>query len=52
MYSTDGRFSLNEAGVALHVLSTVDPRLRGVTIDLPATFTNTFVDAANAAIAN
>jgi NitT/TauT family transport system substrate-binding protein len=50
MFSPDGRFSLNEANVALHVLSTVDPRLRGVTIDLPATFTNTFVDNANAAI--
>jgi NitT/TauT family transport system substrate-binding protein len=50
MFSPDGRFSLNEANVALHVLSTVDPKLRGVRIDLPATFTNTFVDHANAAI--
>ncbi len=50
MFSPDGRFSLAEAKVALHVLSTVDPRLRSATIDLPATFTNTFVDKANSAI--
>jgi NitT/TauT family transport system substrate-binding protein len=50
MFSPDGRFSLDEANVALHVLSTVDPQLHGVAIDLLATFTNTFVDNANAAI--
>lgn len=50
MFSPDGRFSLAEANVALHVLSIVDPRLQGASIDLPATFTNTFVDTANEAI--
>jgi len=50
MFSPDGRFSLAEAKVALHVLSTVDPGLRSIKIDLPATFTNSFVDKANAAI--
>ncbi len=49
MFSLDGRFSLDEASVALHVLSTVDPWLRGANIDLAATFTNTFVDNADAA---
>jgi NitT/TauT family transport system substrate-binding protein len=50
MFSPDGRFSLGDANVALRVLSRVDPRLRGATIDLSATFINTFVDRANAAI--
>lgn len=48
MFSPDGRFSLEEAKVALHVLSTVDPHLRDVEIDLATTFTNVFVDKANA----
>ena len=50
MFSPDGRFSAEEAKVALHVLSTVDPHLRDVNIDLAATFTNAFVDKANAMI--
>jgi NitT/TauT family transport system substrate-binding protein len=50
MFSPDGRFSLDEAKVALDVLSTVDPRIHDAKIDLPATFTNMFVDKANAAI--
>jgi NitT/TauT family transport system substrate-binding protein len=50
MFSPDGRFSLEGARVALHVLSTVDPRLRSVKIDLGATFTNAFVEKAHAAI--
>jgi NitT/TauT family transport system substrate-binding protein len=51
MFSPDGRFSLEGAKVALHVLSTVDPRLRRAKIDLEATFTNAFVDKAHATIA-
>jgi NitT/TauT family transport system substrate-binding protein len=50
MFSPDGRFSLEGARVALHVLSTVDPRLREVKINLAAAFTNEFVDKAHAAI--
>jgi NitT/TauT family transport system substrate-binding protein len=50
MFSPDGRFSLEGARTALRVLSTVDPRLRSVKIDLAATFTNAFVDRANATI--
>ena len=50
VFSPDGRFSLEGARIALHVLSTVDPRLRGVKIDLAATFTNAFVDKAHATI--
>jgi len=51
MFSPDGRFGLEGARTALHVLSTVDPRLRSVKIDLAATFTNAFVDRAHATIA-
>jgi len=47
MFSPDGRFSLEEAKVALHVLSTIDPGLRSQNIDLGATFTNAFVDNAH-----
>jgi NitT/TauT family transport system substrate-binding protein len=50
MPSPDGRFSLETAQIAYHVLSTVDPRLRGAKIDVAATFTNRFVDNAHAAI--
>ncbi len=50
MFSPDGRFSLEGAGIALHVLSTVDARLRSARIDLPATFTNAFVEKAHATI--
>jgi NitT/TauT family transport system substrate-binding protein len=46
MFSPDGRFSLEGAKVALHVLSTVDPSLRNVRVDLATTFTNEFVDRA------
>ncbi|MBV9564854.1 MAG: ABC transporter substrate-binding protein [Bradyrhizobium sp.] len=50
MFSPEGRFSLDEARVALHVLSTIDPRLRNVNINLEATFTNAFVDKARATL--
>lgn len=50
MFSPDGKFSLEGAGVAFHVLSTVDPRLRSAKINLEATFTNAFVDKAHAII--
>jgi NitT/TauT family transport system substrate-binding protein len=50
MFSPDGRFSLDGAKVALHVLSTVDPGLRNVKVDLATTFTNEFVDRALATI--
>ncbi|CCD84712.1 Conserved exported protein of unknown function [Bradyrhizobium sp. ORS 285] len=46
MFSPDGRFSTESAGIALQVLSTVDPQLRGVTVDLAETFTNKFVEKA------
>ena len=46
----DGRFGLEEARVALHVLSTIDPSLRSSNVDLGATFTNAFVDKAHATI--
>lgn len=49
MFSPDGKFSLEGARIALHVLSTIDPRLRSLDIDLKATFTNVFVDNAHAA---
>lgn len=47
MFSPDGRFNLEGAKVALHVLSTIDPGLRNLRIDLRATFTNAFVDKAH-----
>jgi sulfonate transport system substrate-binding protein len=50
MFSPDGRFSLDGAKIAYHVLSTVDPRLRAAKIDLAATFANRFVDNAHVAI--
>jgi hypothetical protein len=46
----DGRFGLEEARVALRVLSTIDPSLRSSNVDLGATFTNAFVDKAHATI--
>jgi NitT/TauT family transport system substrate-binding protein len=48
MFSPDGKFSVEGAKVAFHVLSTVDPRLRSAKINLDATFTNAFVDKAHA----
>jgi len=48
MFSPDGKFSLEGARIALHVLSTIDPRLRNLDINLNATFTNVFVDNAHA----
>ena len=51
MFSPDGRVSPEGARIALHVLSTVDPRLRNIRIDLDATFTNGFVDEAHAKLA-
>jgi NitT/TauT family transport system substrate-binding protein len=50
MFSPDGRFSLEGARVALHVLSTVDPGLRNLKVNLVATFTNEFVDKSRATI--
>ena len=50
MFSPDGRFSLEGAKVALHVLSTIDPTLRNSKVDLGATFTNAFVEKAHATI--
>lgn len=50
MFSPDGRFSLDGAKVALRVLSTVDPSLENVKVDLATTFTNEFVDKARATI--
>jgi NitT/TauT family transport system substrate-binding protein len=50
MFSPDGRFGLEGAKVALHVLSTVDPSLKNVNVDLGTTFTNEFVDRARATI--
>jgi NitT/TauT family transport system substrate-binding protein len=50
MFSPDGKFSLEGAEVAFHVLSTVDPRLQSAKINLEATFTNAFVDKAQAII--
>jgi NitT/TauT family transport system substrate-binding protein len=50
MFSPDGRFSLDGAKVALRVLSTVDPGLRNVKVDLATMFTNDFVDRAGATI--
>jgi len=46
MFSPDGRFSAEGAGIAFQVLSTVDPQLRGVKVDLAETFTNRFVEKA------
>jgi NitT/TauT family transport system substrate-binding protein len=50
MFSPDGRFSLEGAKVALHVLSTIDPTLRSSKVDLGATFTNAFVEKAHKTI--
>jgi NitT/TauT family transport system substrate-binding protein len=50
MFSPDGKFSLEGAEVAFHVLSTVDPHLQSAKINLEATFTNAFVDKAQAII--
>jgi NitT/TauT family transport system substrate-binding protein len=46
-----GRFGLEEARGALHVLSTIDPSLRSSNVDLGATFTDASVDKAYATIA-
>lgn len=47
MFSPDGRFSAEGANIAFRVLSTVDPQLRGVQVDLAQTFTNKFVEKAH-----
>ncbi|CCD95722.1 Extracellular solute-binding protein, family 3 precursor [Bradyrhizobium sp. ORS 375] len=47
MFSPDGRFSAEGASIAFRVLSTVDPQLRGVQVDLAQTFTNKFVEKAH-----
>ncbi|MGJ4892632.1 ABC transporter substrate-binding protein [Bradyrhizobium sp. HKCCYLRH3099] len=52
MFSPDGRFSPEGASIAYRVLSTVDPQLRGVQVDLAQTFTNEFVDKAHEALAS
>ena len=44
MYSPDGRFSIQSAETALKVLREFDTGVRDATIDLTATFTESFVD--------
>ncbi len=48
MYSLDGRFSREGAETALDVLRTFDPTVKEATIDLAETYTDAFVDKANA----
>ncbi len=48
MYSPDGRFSTEGAETALRVLREFDPAVRGATIDLAKTYTETFVEKAQA----
>ena len=49
MYSPDGRFSRDGAETALRVLNEFDPTVKGATIDLARTYTDTFVERAGAA---
>jgi NitT/TauT family transport system substrate-binding protein len=48
MYSRDGRFAPEAAETAYAVLKTFDPVVGSATIDLSATYTNAFVEKANA----
>ena len=48
MYSPDGRFTRDGAETALKVLAEFDPAVKGATINLERTFTNTFVEKAQA----
>ena len=48
MYSPDGRFSREGAETALAVLKTFDPTVKTAAIDLGKTYTEAFVDKANA----
>lgn len=45
-WSPDGRFSQQGADTALHILTNFDPSIAAASVDLSATFTNVFVDAA------
>jgi NitT/TauT family transport system substrate-binding protein len=47
-YSPDGRFLKNGPETALKVLKAFDPNVQNATIDLAKTYTEKFVDAANA----
>ena len=47
-YSPDGRFTREAAETAYKVLKAFDPNVQGATIDLSKTYTDTFVDKANA----
>ena len=47
-YSPDGKFSKEGAETALHVLKAFDPGVQKAAIDLSKTYTDKFVDAANA----
>ena len=49
MYSPDGRFTREGGETALRVLKAFDPDVRGAKIDLDATYTERFVDKAQAA---
>jgi NitT/TauT family transport system substrate-binding protein len=48
MYSPDGRFTRESAETAYNVLKAFDPEVRGAKIDLAATYTDRFVEAAQA----
>ena len=47
-YSPDGRFTREAAETAYKVLKAFDPNVQGATIDLAKTYTDKFVDKANA----
>ena len=47
-YSPDGRFTREAAETAYKVLKAFDPNVQGATIDLAKTYTDRFVDKANA----
>jgi len=49
MYSPDGRFTREGGETALRVLKAFDPDVRSAKIDLDATYTERFVDKAQAA---
>lgn len=49
LYSPDGRFTRAGAETALAVLREFDPAVKDAKIDLAATYTDTFVEKANAA---
>jgi len=49
MYSPDGRFTREGGETALRVLTAFDPDVRAAKVDLDATYTERFVDKAQAA---